>query len=75
MPKKVESSTTKEALVRRRRSKIWTMPVVLVDKLAAHPLWPNLKAQHWQPVVMAALDLDRKLPISDPRYNVIRKHC
>ena len=51
------------------------MPDVLVDALAAHRHWPNLKAQHWQPVAVAALDLDRKLPISDPRYNVIRKHC
>ena len=75
MPKKVKSSTTKEASVRRRRSKMWTMPDVLVDALAAHSLWPNLKAQHWQPVAVAALDLDRKLPTSDPRYNVIRKHC
>ena len=51
------------------------MPAALAKALSAHELWPDLKARDWQMVAQAVLGLDRKLPKSDKRFNVIRLHC
>ena len=51
------------------------MPSELTDALFKHPKWPVLGPKDWQEVAQQVLGHNGKLPSTDIKYNVIRKHC
>ena len=51
------------------------MPSELTDALSKHPKWPVLGTKDWQEVAQQVLGHNGKLPSTDTKYNVIRKHC
>ena len=64
-------TTVSNQTVKRASKPKWEMPQALKKAITSHKNWPGVRASDWQVLAMPYHELDRKLPRSDRRYDLI----